>query len=100
MHAQCHRRMRIPRCDARLPIARVGSLHPFYPPGWMLVARLDFTCQLRFECFPLAQEPAQYGIDVALGGPTLDEPAGFHRFIDDGVVVVALRFQRIERAPE
>ena len=48
----------------------------------------------------LAQEAAQHRVDVALGVPALQQPAGAHRLVDDRVLGVAAGLERIERAPE
>ena len=66
----------------------------------MLVVRLRFIRQLRFQRAPLAQEPPQHGIDIPLGWPKLEEPARLHRFIHDRVFAIAARLERIERTPE
>ena len=66
----------------------------------MLVARLGVGLDARLERAALAQEAAQHRIDVSLGAPALEQPAGAHRLVDHRVLGIAAGFQGVKRAPE
>ena len=100
VHAQAHRRMHVARGEHLLPRRRIGRAYALDPPGRVLMMRDGVGGQPRIERRPRAQEAAQQRIHIALRARALHRSAGPRRLVDHGVIGVAPRFERVERAPQ
>src|SRR6185295_20259844 len=70
------------------------------PPRRVLVASLWIGGDARLERAALAQRAAQYRVHVALGIPFLEQAAGAHRLVDDGVRGISAGLERVESTPQ
>src|SRR5438477_5075631 len=92
--------MRIAGSEHRLPRGRICVAEKLYPPLWMLIFGLQLALESGFDRGALAQKSAQQRVHIPLCRPSLEQAGGLHRLVDDGVLGVAPRFERIQRTPK
>src|SRR5258705_7915302 len=78
----------------------MGAAHRFDPPHRVLIAALKVSCDAPGESRTSAQIAPQYGVDIAFGAPFLRQPAGTYRLVNNRIVGVPTRLERIYRAPD